>query len=203
MPQTDKPTGAGTFNRRTASPMLSFTFNTGQLADQLKRYVAATRRDAADALEWQAEAMCSGVGKGRVPGLFQEARREEGNVRAAIIAAAGRGPLRRPKGRSWKAEYEKRLKYAALIQASGWLNTRYGNKRPNTHVRGLRSIANPPGKVVARLNGSEPVIEITNTQPRALEFAMATGYVDRAIKNRIDDMQVYIDRKLAESAKEF
>jgi len=179
--------------------MLSFTFDSGELVKTLKRYVEATQRDAADALDHQAGLMCNGMMAG-TKGLFQEARSEEKNVQAAIVAVARRGPLKRPKGRSWRAEYEKRLKYAALVQATGWLTQRYGNRLANGTWSKMRAIKNPPGKVTVGLNGSEPFVEIINTQPRALEFALKTGYVQRAIQNRIADMERYIERKMAQRA---
>jgi hypothetical protein len=183
--------------------MLTIDFDSKGLAEAFKRYAEVNRRDASELLKHQANALVNSLGAKGPKGLFREALDEKANVQSAIMAAAKAGPLRRPKGRSWAAELAKRLRYAAIIQAAGWLTHRYGAPSRVTGVRRVYSIANPPGQVRERLEGDEPFIEITNTQPRALEFAQATGYVDRAVKNREADMLDYVARKTGQRAEEF
>ena len=175
--------------------MLSIQFDSRGLVDAFKRYAEENRRDAAQLLEQQAQKLIYGVGKGG-KGLFKEALSEASRVQGEISEAAARGPLKRPKGRSWQAEFAKRMKYAAVIQASGWLTRRYGAAAKLTGIRRVYSIENPPGQIATRLNGSEPFIQITNRQPGAGEFARKTGYIERAMETRKNDMLAYVNRKL-------
>jgi hypothetical protein len=183
--------------------MVTFDFDSRRLAEAFRQYIAVNRRDTAELLQRQANALVNTLGKKGPKGLFREALDEKANVQAAIRQAAASGPLKRPKGRSWQAEFAMRLKYAAAIQAAGWLTHRYGRATSIGGIRKLRLIENPQGQVNQRLEGNEMFIEITNRQARAAEFAQASGYLERAIKNREIDMLAYVERKTRERAQQF
>lgn len=187
--------------------MLTLQFDSRGLMEAFRRYVEVNRRDASELLQKQANALVNSLGTSGPKGLFLEALSEKAKVQEEINAAAARGPLKRrfpANGRSarqtWAAEYKRRMRFAAVIQASGWLTRRYGKASALTGIRRLYYIDNPPGQVRQYLEGNQPFIEITNRMPRAAEFANKTGYVQRAINNRERDMLEYVRRKTKERA---
>ena len=89
-----------------------------------------------------------------------------------------------------------RRERARLFQAAGWLSPRLGK-----YASGVASAAgqkNDRAIVTLVLTGPVLSVEITNTSPAALEVAERTGYLTRAVVNRINDLILYTERKWAE-----
>ncbi len=103
-------------------------------------------------------------------------------------------------GRNLKAgEIERRIA-SRFYMASGWLNAFLVKSLPG--VRNVK-IGNDRAKIQVNLQGSNPRIVLVNSTPNAAAFAERTGYIERAIENRIIDMNAYVRRKLNESAGRF
>ncbi len=89
-----------------------------------------------------------------------------------------------------------RRERARLWQASGWLSARLGK-----YASGAASSAGHQGNravVTLVLTGPTLSVEITNTSKAALEVAERTGYMARAVVNRIQDLDAYTRRKWEE-----
>jgi hypothetical protein len=167
------------------------------MRDALQLYMKHTRRYLPDVLQKQAAQLISGA-KG-VNGLYQEARSHAWQVRNEIRQLPVRlnWRIKRKSGGAWSEIY-RRLEYAGWVQSTGWFNKRYGRTIKTGAPRKLQSVRNPRGIVIEKLNGHSPYIILRNRTPNAGEYAQKTGYVDKAIKNRADDMLVYVKRKMNE-----
>lgn len=93
-------------------------------------------------------------------------------------------------------EIRLRKRFAAFFQASGWLSPM---------VKGLRNVfrMNPPAVVIEQLEGSQLRVRITNPRPNSAEFAESTGYLEAAFAYRVNQMRIYIQRKIYGDAAEF
>ena len=160
-----------------------------------------TRRSLPEVLEKQANMLISGA-KG-YKGLYQEARSHAPEVKSEIKGLPTKLGWRiKRKGGSVKKEIRRRLKYAGLVQSTGWFNNRYGTPRKDgTAV--IRQVSNPRGRVITRLTGNNPYIILINRTPNAGEYAKKTGYIDAAIRGRADDMMEYVKKHIFSQAQKF
>ena len=168
------------------------------MRDALREYMRYTRRSLPEILQKQAAMLISGA-KG-VNGLFQEARSHAYEVRNEIRALPKRlgWRIKRQSG-SAMSEIYRRLQYAGWVQSTGWFNVRYGRIVKTGAPRKLVSVKNPRGVVIENLTGHSPYIILRNRTPNAGNYAQKTGYVDRAVKNRAEDLLVYVRRKQEEA----
>jgi hypothetical protein len=179
-------------------------FNAAPLRKALKEYMGHTRRSLPEVLQKQAAMLISG-GKG-YDGMYQEARKHAPQTIAEItnLPKTLNWRIKRKRGggkHSAMKEIRRRLKFAGYVQSTGWFNIRYGKKAAKGAPRSLRAVKNPRGKVVENLAGLNPYITLINTTGGAGAFARKTGYVDRAIKNRAEDMLTYVKEKMAKAAE--
>lgn len=178
---------------------LSIKVDTRDVQITLRDYARVAKMELSDALQKKMAMLVSG-GKG-VKGLYQEAHDQAPDVKAEILALPQQlgWRIKRKSGSAMKEIY-RRMRYAGLIQSTGWFNIRYGHRRADGSVR-LRSVSNPRGVIQESLTGDKPYISLTNTTPNAGQYAERTGYVKRALDNITADMKEYIDRKLREQSK--
>lgn len=172
-----------------------------KMGDVFRDYRSLNKRAGPVILRNRAIAFAIGSGKGaRYRGLFQEARALRSSVVAEIKALPQKldWRIKRPKGFTVSQEIATRLVQAGYFQASGWL------------VPGLTDITGEGsnlktvrGKVLFRGSENHLSVTLTNTSPRALEYAKRTGYMARVFYNQTQDMLVYIKAHLNLTAAEF
>lgn len=168
-----------------------------QLSQVFSEYAAYNGRSMRELLEKQMVQLAIGA-KGS-KGLFQEAVAERQRTITEIKALPQKLNWRIKRWRgSVKQEIARRQRFAGYYQASGWIPPEYLQ-----FFTGKLTIKTNRGSLSARLNGANPSITLTNKSPRALEFGSRSGYIGRAMRNRIRDMDVYIRRKQREAAAEF
>jgi hypothetical protein len=179
-------------------------FDTSQFTREMGRvfedYRQLNKRALPELLRKRAISLAIGSGTGgRYKGLYQEARALRSMVRGEIQAL--------PQKLNWrikrfagtvKAEIARRKVQAGYFQASGWLVPGLIDiSGEGSQVKTIR------GKVSMQFNGNKPSITLTNTSPRALEYANRTGYMARAVYAQTQDMLVYIKKHLDLTAAEF
>ncbi len=184
-------------------------FDVGEFEQQFGKvfedYEQLNQRALPELLKKRAVQLAVGSGKGgRYGGLFQECKALRPQVQALIktLPQILHHHIKRTGGvaRTEAQEIKARLSQAALFQASGWLVPELlGSQLPSGPGSWIRT---QRGKVEMNLSGNNPSIKLTNTSPRALEFALATGYMARAVYNQTQDMLVYIQNHLDLTAKE-
>lgn len=167
------------------------------LTKTLGEYAAYSKRSNAVVVDKQAQQLA--IGSKGVRGLYQEARFVEGpktkqEIRALLTKLGHR--IRRYGGTA-EAEIRRRAAKAGLYQSTGWISDRYSINSAR------RLVTTSRGRVSLSLRGDRPSVTIFNESIGAAEFANRTGYIGRAISNRVRDMRVYLTRKLASDAKRF
>lgn len=180
----DQDTGG--FNKAMAALIKAGTKTPQQvLLNQAQKLVSSDFTDPDD-----------GVKRG---GLFQEARKEAPATKAEIRSLPARlgYRIKRRAGVTVKQEIRRRLKFAGYVQSTGWLNRVWKNKAKTA----LRLIKNPRGRVIQNLTGNNPSITLINETPGAAEFAAKTGYVDRALAGRAQDMAKHTEKKILDAAR--
>lgn len=132
-------------------------------------------------------------------GLFQEARKEAPATIAEIKSLPSRlgYRIKRRAGMTVAEEIKRRLKYAGYVQSTGWLNRVWKTKEKKAFM----IIKNPRNRVIQKLDGLNPSIEIINETPGAEAFAAKTGYFARAVAGRSEDMAKYLETKILNAAK--
>lgn len=141
------------------------------------------------------------VGAKGVKGLFQEAR----DTRPATVKEIKSLPkrlgyrIKRDKGVTVVKEIASRIAQAGYFQASGWLYPGVPTPRGGgAKIKTLRGSIQFTAK-----NGQIARITLSNSSPGAAEFGAKTGYIERAIRNRIADMKVYCQRAMDKIAADF
>lgn len=84
--------------------------------------------------------------------------------------------------------------------ASSWLNAM---RKLGSKMNAVKSNPNKFYSDVLIVEGDNPSVTIANNAPGIVKLAERTGFVRNALLARIDDMQVYINRKRAELATIF
>lgn len=84
------------------------------------------------------------------------------------------------------------------VTARAWIPP-YWPGNPNWSVR---KIKRPRGFVVMALNGDELSVTLFNRFPGMPGLDARFGVIEKALTRRVNDMRVYIDRKLTEAAQE-
>ncbi len=180
---------------------MSFDRDLGGFEKSMISYMDARKITCQKVLVDQAQKLVSsdfndgGVKRG---GLYQEARKEAPKTIAEIKSLPARlgYRIKRRKGMTVAMEIKRRLKNAGYVQSTGWLNRVW-------KIKGVKwkQVGRPRNRVIQNLNGLNPSIEIINETPGAAEFAEKTGYFDRAVANREQDMANYCEKKMLEAAK--
>jgi hypothetical protein len=206
----------------------TYSSNIPELAEVMVAYAQATRKPMADILEDQANKLCSSdFGDGNI-GLAQEAiriapdkkelfalpillnyriRRRGRPVftayqdrtikRGKNAGKVVRSRAKTQEGVKIKAGEIERRAAARFFNASGWLNPRFLK-----YVR--KQKLKPNGAVIIQLTGSILSVEFINQTRNSQEINLSHGdYVSRALKHRIDDMMVYINRHLDRVSVDF
>ena len=127
--------------------------------------------------------------------VFKKGKRK-GQFKSQSLASQIRRTARTGTHVTVAEEIRLRKRFAAVYQASGWLSP---------IVKGIRNAfrMNPPAVVVEELEGSDLRFKITNPRPNSAEFAESTGYLEAAFAYRVNQMRIYIQRKLYGDAAEF
>lgn len=127
--------------------------------------------------------------------VFKKGKRK-GQFKSQSVASQIRRQARGGTHVTVAEEIRLRKRFAAFFQASGWLSPM---------VKGLRNVfrMNPPAVVIEQLEGSQLRVRITNPRPNSAEFAESTGYLEAAFAYRVNQMRIYIQRKIYGDAAEF
>lgn len=84
--------------------------------------------------------------------------------------------------------------------AASWLNAM---RKLGSKMRAAKSRPNRIYSDVMIVEGGNPSVTIANKGPGVAKLARSSGFINIALRNRVADMQVYINRKRAELATVF
>lgn len=79
--------------------------------------------------------------------------------------------------------------------AASWLNAM---RKLGSKMRAAKANPNKIYSDVLIVDGGNPSVTIANKAPGIAKMAQKTGFVNQAFRNRVKDIQVYIDRKKSE-----
>jgi hypothetical protein len=123
-------------------------------------------------------------------------RKKDGTIVEKYLFKTPRTPASKP------GEMERRAQGVG-VTARSWLPRQWRATRGENEHWEIKNIRNPGGRVEFSTSGGELSITLINSYPGMLAMDQKFGIVAEALARRVDDMQVYIESKLAEVARQY